>query len=169
MTDTLYDADGNEVDQGGNPRMATLPRKAVRKLEKEAAEGREAKRQLEELQARAAFAEAGVPVNSPAADYFIRGYQGERTAEAIKAEWDKAFGSAQNGQQQEQQGSEHQQELDALHQGEQIAGGQGVPTNDKLAERDAKLAALSPTDPQYPQKFDAIFREYGGVLGSMVG
>lgn len=166
MTDQFYDAEGNPVDPGGSPRMATVPRKVIRKLEREAEEGREAKRLLAERDARDAFTQAGVPTQHPAADYFIRGYQGERTAEAIKAEWEKAFGTVVSG---EQQDAGLNQELDSLHQGEQLAGGVGVPTNDKLAERDAKLRALSPTDPQYPQKFDAIFAEYGGKMGSLVG
>lgn len=166
MTDTLYDAQGNPVDPSGNSRMATVPRKVIRKLEREAEEGREAKRLLAEREARDAFVEAGVPVQHPAADYFIRGYQGERTAPAIKAEWEKAFGSVGGG---EQQDAGISQELNSMHQGEQLAGGAGMPTNDKLAERDAKLRALSQTDPLYTQKFDAIFAEYGGVTGSMVG
>lgn len=164
MSDTFT----NEDPDG--PRMATLPRKAVRKLEREAAEGREAKRQLEEIQTRNAFLEAGVPVDNPAAEYFIRGYSGERTKEAITAEWSRAFGNVDNGQQEQQQHqSQIEKELAAQAGGQDLIGGPGVPTQDKLAERDAKLAALSPTDPLYPQKFDEIARSYGTVYGDMVG
>jgi hypothetical protein len=38
-----------------------------------------------------------------------------------------------------------------------------------LAQRNTELAALSQTDPLYPQKFDAIMAKYGANVGSLVG
>jgi hypothetical protein len=167
MTDT-YGSVLNEDGDETNPKLATLPRKVVRKLEKEAAEGREAAAKLQEYEAREAFREAGVDLNNPAAAYFVRGYSGEKTKEAIQAEWSRAFGGASGGQQDQNQ-QQIEQELQAQQGGQSLVGGQGSPTQDKLAERDAKLRDLSPTDPFFPQKFDAIAREYGTVYGDMIG
>jgi hypothetical protein len=163
MTDTFNQDD----DQG--PRQVTLPRKAIRKLEKEAAAGREALAKLEQIESRNAFSAAGVPMDSPAADYFVRGYQGERTAEAIKAEWDKSFGSVPQGQQQQVQSEQQQQineEVLFIEQGADLMAKLDIPT-DRLAERNEKLAALDQRDPRLGEKFDAIALEYGTVYGHM--
>jgi hypothetical protein len=157
MTDTF--------DQGNEDNKAVVSRKVIRKLEKDAQAGRDAIKELEALRSRTAFLEAGVPADDPRAEYFRRGYSGDPDPQAIRSEWEKTFGSVQSGQQD----PILQAELDSLNQGNQIASGVGTPTQDKLAERDAKLRSLSPTDPMYPVKFDAIAREYGTVYGDMVG
>lgn len=72
-------------DQGQDPVRAHL-----RKLEKELkakdqalAEAQAAKREL-------AFVKAGVPLDNPVAKYFIKGYDGEITPEAIRAAAEEA-------------------------------------------------------------------------------
>jgi hypothetical protein len=161
MTDT-----SQYLDQDDNqPRMAQVPRKVIKQLEKEAAAGKEAQRKLAELERSNAFLKAGVQMDHPAADYFVRGYQGDQAPEVIKAEWERIAGSVPSG---EQQNPGIDAELQALQGGAELTAGQGMPTHDKLAERDAKLKDLSPTDPHYGEKFDAIAREYGTVFGDMV-
>jgi hypothetical protein len=157
MTDTYDSGDGN-LD-----RMATLPRKVVRRLEKEAQAGREAIARLEAMERESSFIKAGVPVDDPAAKYFVKGYEGEASPEAIKAAWDAAFG----GRQTQTQGSQVEQELHAMEQSQQFAIGGGGTPPDQLAQRNAELAQLSPTDPAYPVKFDAIIAKYGGRFGDL--
>jgi hypothetical protein len=158
----FYDAAGNPVDPEA-PRMVQLSRKDIRRLEKLAEEGRTALAENEQLKRERAFVQAGIPLQDKRAAYFIAGYQGEQTPEAIQQEWTESFGGGSPGNQ-----DPFGHEVDALNRANEFASsGLGTPPPDKLAERDAKLRQLSPTDPAYDQKFQAIFAEYGGVSGSM--
>ncbi len=68
-----------ESNSGSNP-----VRQRMKQLEKEL---REAKKQLADtadVQKKLAFVEAGIPLDSPMAKYFIKGYDGELSAEAIR-------------------------------------------------------------------------------------
>lgn len=68
-----------ESNSGSNP-----VRQRMKQLEKEL---RDAKKQLAEtadVQKKLAFVEAGIPLDSPMAKYFIKGYDGELSAEAIR-------------------------------------------------------------------------------------
>ena len=87
----FYDEDGNEVDpfdpefqqqqeDQRNPLRQQVRRmeKQIKDLRKEAEAGQQAVKQLE-------FVKAGVDLTNPMAAYFARGYDGDVTAEAIKA------------------------------------------------------------------------------------
>jgi len=74
MTDTFDDED---QEQSTNWR---------RDLERRAREGDQAKEELAKVTRRMAFVEAGIPVTDPKMRYFINGYEGELTADAIKAQ-----------------------------------------------------------------------------------
>jgi hypothetical protein len=64
-----------------------VPRSQIRQLEEKAKKAGELQTQLEEMQRRVAFSEAlGTAVNDPKVRYFIKGYDGELTSEAIRAE-----------------------------------------------------------------------------------
>lgn len=68
-----------ESNSGSNP-----VRQRMKQLEKEL---RDAKKQLADtadVQKKLAFVEAGIPLDSPMAKYFIKGYDGELSAEAIR-------------------------------------------------------------------------------------
>jgi len=160
-----YDAQGNPVDPDeANQRMATLPRKEVRRLEKLAEEGKAALAENEQLKRERAFVQAGIPLEDKRASYFIAGYTGEQTAEAIKAEWVESFGAAGTSG----QASPYEQELAAQRSAQDLVMQGGMrPPPDQLALRNAELAALSNTDPTYPQKFDAIYQKYSGIVGDM--
>lgn len=89
----FWDDDGNEVDpydpefqqqqqqDNRNPLRAQLKRleKKLADLTPELEKGNAAVRQLE-------FVKAGIDTSNPMATYFMAGYQGEMTADAIKAE-----------------------------------------------------------------------------------
>ena len=155
MTDTFdqyLDEDPSEQPQ------VTMARKDARRLAKAAKAGREASERLDQLERERAFVAAGVPLDDKRTPYFIAGYSGDQTPEAIKAKWAEDFGSV---------GSEANQAMDEelrqLHQAQDLVStGSGDLSDSRLAERNAKLAQLSMTDPRYPEKFEAIFQEYGG-------
>jgi DNA-binding NarL/FixJ family response regulator len=51
---------------------------------------RQQAQELETLKRKMAFAEAGIDVNAPVAKYFMKGYDGEVSAEAIRAAAEEA-------------------------------------------------------------------------------
>jgi len=53
-------------------------------LRKAANRAKQLERELNELKRKVAFAEAGIATDDPKMRYFIKGYEGEMTAEAIK-------------------------------------------------------------------------------------
>lgn len=71
--------------EGLNPAQTTIHNAELRKLRKAAKEAEEWKQKVAEMERRETFALAGVPLDDPAARYFVRGYDGEMTPEAIKA------------------------------------------------------------------------------------
>ena len=85
--DTYEDDDDetSETGQGRNPLRAQLKR-----LEKENADLRKQTASFAETQKKLAFIEAGVPLDSPMAKYFIKGYDGELTPEAIRVAAEEA-------------------------------------------------------------------------------
>jgi hypothetical protein len=77
--DDFSDDDQPETEQRQNPVRAQLKR-----LEKENAELRKQTQQFAETQKKLAFVEAGIALDSPMAKYFIKGYDGELSPEAIR-------------------------------------------------------------------------------------
>lgn len=76
------DFDFEETDQQTTEKNPL--RKHLRDLEKEVAELRKQKAEAEEAKRELAFAKAGIPMETPMAKYFIKGYDGELTPEAIR-------------------------------------------------------------------------------------
>ena len=56
----------------------------MRELESEVKTLREKAAEAEKLQKELAFSKAGIPMDAPMAKYFIKGYEGEFTPEAIR-------------------------------------------------------------------------------------
>lgn len=80
MSDTNYEFEDDVKDQvERNPVRAQLRNLEAKNKELEAKllEATEAQKKL-------AFVEAGVDINAPASRYFVKGYDGEMTAEAIR-------------------------------------------------------------------------------------
>ena len=59
-------------------------RARMREMESELKSLREKAAEAENLQRELAFSKAGIPMDSPMSGYFVRGYQGEFTPEAIR-------------------------------------------------------------------------------------
>lgn len=80
MSDTNFEFEEDDKDQvERNPVRAQL-----RNLEAKNKELEAKLLQASEAQRKLAFVEAGVDVNAPSARYFVKGYEGEMTAEAIR-------------------------------------------------------------------------------------
>jgi hypothetical protein len=164
MTDTFDQY--LEDDPNAETPMVQMPRKDARRLAKAAKAGREAQQQLAQLERERAYVKAGVPLDDKRAAYFIAGYTGEQTPEAIKAAWDDAFGgSVATGADPAMD-----EELRRITQAQDlVSSGSGELSESRLAERNSKLSELSMTDPRYPEKFEAIFQEYGGQQAASSG
>jgi hypothetical protein len=141
-------------------KMVSIPGKELKKYKQQAREGAQAAQKVAELERQNAFFQAGVDPTHPLANYFSKGYEGESNPEAVRAEWDRITGATS-----QPDDSQIAEEVAAIHAADELIGGGQLPP-DKLAERDTKLASLSPTDPRMGEKFDAIMKEYGGVVGS---
>lgn len=74
-TDDDFDSEENEpVGDAGDIKSLRRAATGKKKLEQE----------LAELRRELAFAKAGLPMNDPKMNYFIKGYDGEMTAESIR-------------------------------------------------------------------------------------
>lgn len=79
FTDENDDYQPEPDTQGRNPL-----RQRMKQLEAENAEMRKHAAEAAELRRKMAFLEAGIDMSAPAAKYFVKGYDGELTAEAIR-------------------------------------------------------------------------------------
>ena len=73
-TEDEFDSDMEDSDTGGDIKSLRRAANGKRKLEKE----------LVSLRREMAFFKAGLPVDDPRMSYFIKGYDGEMNAEAIR-------------------------------------------------------------------------------------
>jgi len=78
-----YDDDSN--DETADDRQFGMTRQQLRAMEKRAKNAEEAEKRAADAERRAAFAEAGIKLSDPKMSYFVKGYDGEMTAEAITA------------------------------------------------------------------------------------
>ena len=77
MSDYEEDFDSNDIEatgDGGDIKSLRRAASGKKQLEKE----------LADLRRELAFAKAGLPMSDPKMNYFIKGYDGEMTAEAIR-------------------------------------------------------------------------------------
>lgn len=141
------------------PQEESLTRKQIRQLEKQAKAGKEALEELEQLKKERAYVAAGIPIDDKRTPYFMAGYTGEMTPEAIRAKWAEDFGAPSN----DTGNADMDEELRRISGVQDLVSTSSADLSDtRLAERNAKLAELSMSDPRYPEKFEAIFQEYGG-------
>lgn len=81
MSEIEYDdfTDYDQTESQSNP-----VRQRMKQLEKELREANKLIAASADATKKLAFVEAGIPLNSPMAKYFIKGYDGELTPEAIR-------------------------------------------------------------------------------------
>lgn len=75
----------DDGDEDLSPHV-TIPRSNIRQLEKAAKAGAEAQAELAAVRRELAFRDAGINPTDPQAKYFMKGYDGEVTVDAIRAE-----------------------------------------------------------------------------------
>lgn len=83
MSEYEYEFDSDDDQQETEPRRDPV-RARLKQLEKELKQKDALLNQYAESQKKLMFLEAGVPMDSPMATYFIKGYDGEMTPEAIR-------------------------------------------------------------------------------------
>jgi ribosomal protein L12E/L44/L45/RPP1/RPP2 len=76
----VHDFEDDSVDEAPKDPV----RARMRLLEKEAAELKKQLAEAESVKREMAFIKAGVPMDNPVAKYFVKGYDGEVTPEAIR-------------------------------------------------------------------------------------
>lgn len=86
MSDDLQ-PDGSGQEPGWAKELRKQNKELERSMAEQAAKAEAAERKL-------AFAEAGVPLGDPKAKYFVKGYEGDVDAAAIKAEWVQFSGAS---------------------------------------------------------------------------
>ena len=118
--------DDETMDQGQDPVRAHM-----RKLEKELKAERAARAEAEAAKRELAFVKAGVPLDNPVAKYFIKGYDGEITPEAIRAAAEEA-NLVQPSKQAEENKAE--QEIWGRISKAQRAGEQSEPAEDWMTK-----------------------------------
>lgn len=102
-----------EEEEEPEERTVTVKRSQIRELEQSAKAGRKALEKLAEFERRDAFVQAGIPMSDKRAAYFQKGYEGELTPEAIKAEWEESFGQSQEPQTDPAEAAAHQRVAEA--------------------------------------------------------
>lgn len=83
MSEDTYDEYSDDDFTETEPRRNPV-REQLKRLEKENAELRKQTATFAETQKKLAFIEAGVPLEAPMAKYFIKGYDGDLSPEAIR-------------------------------------------------------------------------------------
>lgn len=81
--DDIYDDDDVEFDDEAKPERTHAEWAELRRAKKARDK---AEKELEAMKREMAFAKAGIDINDPQARYFVKGYEGEITPEAIRAE-----------------------------------------------------------------------------------
>jgi len=82
----VHDFDDDTTDEAPKDPV----RARMRQLEKELKANQQALAEAEAIKREFAFVKAGVPLDSPMAKYFVKGYDGEFTPEAIRAAAEEA-------------------------------------------------------------------------------
>lgn len=126
----FYDEETGQQNTGKNPL-----RQHMKELEKEVQELRQLKMEAESAKRELAFAKAGIPMDTPMAKYFIKGYDGELTPEAIRGAASEAglvAGAKPNPL---------REEADAWARSNQVAA--GVNLSDEPVDWAARIAAAT--------------------------
>lgn len=131
-------------------RTVTLKRSQIKTLEEKAKRTEAAEAEKNALARELAFLKAGIPADHPVTPYFVKGYDGELTADAIKAA--AVVAGIVNPD------VVSTPDLDAIARMNQAAGGATTTPNTE-AELAAKLAAA-----RTPEEFDRIYAEAGGKI-----
>lgn len=147
------DYEDDDEDGSGQGGQSSAPsNNDLRKLRKAAKERDELLTKVAQFERDNAFRDAGINPSDPKAKYFVKGYDGEMTADAIKGEA-QAAGLLQSEEEQQQQEQTRQQQEQQRNQQEQthfrmdLAGTGATPlAPDATAELIQKMTAAKDMD-----------------------
>lgn len=118
----------NYIEEDFDQDLDNEEQESASDLRKAARRGAKAQRELEMLRKELAFYKAGISMEDPKMKYFVKGYDGEMTAEAIREAALEAGFMASQGEQSEVP-DEQQQEVFSAQQ-RVIAASAGAQTQD---------------------------------------
>lgn len=118
----------NYIEEDFDQDLDNEEQESASDLRKAARRGAKAQRELEMLKKELAFYKAGISMEDPKMKYFVKGYDGEMTAEAIREAALEAGFMASQGEQSEVP-DEQQQEVFSAQQ-RVIAASAGAQTQD---------------------------------------
>lgn len=118
----------NYIEEDFDQDLDNEEQESASDLRKAARRGAKAQRELEMLRKELAFYKAGISMDDPKMKYFVKGYDGEMTAEAIREAALEAGFVASQGEQSEVP-DEQQQEVFSAQQ-RVIAASAGAQTQD---------------------------------------
>jgi len=144
--------DGENDGNGPNGEQAGASQNDLRELRKKAKQADELAKKVAQFERENAFRDAGINPSDARAKYFVKAYDGELTAEAIKAEA-TAAGILQTEEQRQQAEASAAAAEQARQNQEQAHGrmdgasqGAGGQTPDQTAELIAKMSAAKSMD-----------------------
>lgn len=119
MTEVYEYDDDDDVDTDDDKPQRTDAEWATLRREKKARE--KAEKELADMKKQVAFTKAGIDPDDPKARYFVKGYDGDMTAEAIRAEAVKAgFISETPEPEPDQSGVKAQERISAAGAGQAV-------------------------------------------------
>lgn len=144
---STYDDEQDDDDATGK---VTIERSQIKSWQKQAKQAAEAEARAEAAERKLAFAEAGIPLTDPKMAYFVKGYDGEFTPEAIKqAATDAGFIAAPVAP----------DDSGPLQRTQQVAAGAQSPDVSADAEYFAALDAA-----KSPEEVTAIAAKFGRLV-----
>jgi hypothetical protein len=149
-----------ELEDEALDKPVTIRRSHINALEAKAKTAQEAAERAEKAERRLAFAEAGISLADPKLAYFVKGYDGELTVEAIQAAATEAGFLTPDGQQQEAQAS-----AAAASRVNAAAAGALPPTNDAERQRQYADAFQEAVTSGNWDAFNAVASQNGPVVG----
>lgn len=126
MSDNYIEDDFDQDLDNEDQESASDLRKAARR-------GAKAMKELEMLRKELAFYKAGISMDDPKMKYFVKGYDGEMTAEAIRQAALEAGFMASQGQPEQVPDEQEQQAYSAQQRIVAASAGAGVPDNSESA------------------------------------
>ena len=159
-TQAQYDDEQDEQQQV-EQRTRTVPRDVWKDMERKAKERDEIGKQLEAANRRLAFADAGINTSDPKLSYFVRGYDGDLTPEAIRT------AAAEAGFIDPPAPEVPTEELRAHDRVTQAAAGANTAVNEDILEGARRAAASAPAG-QEAQAYADYLRSKGADKMRMI-
>ena len=158
MSETTFEP--YESDEEENDRKVSIKRSHINALEAKAKTAADNAARAEAAERKLSFAEAGISLADPKLGYFIKGYDGDLTTEAIQAAAQEAGFMAPSAEAVEAQTS-----AAAAARVNAVAAGALPPTNAAEKQRQYEEAFEQATQTGNWDLFNNMVSQYGPVVG----